>query len=127
MSNNITDFISQKTTTMVNTPNTPSETETDKTKENTKEEHNSEKVPLKKNYDAISKNGDTLELSEAGKALSINMNNTSISGENNANNSGKKLSDAALIGYPEAKLKQLYLNKVITKQQYQGILQKRKK
>ena len=53
-------------------------------------------------YDAVSKNGDTLQLSSTGK----------------------KLSAVALAGYPEAKLKQLYNSKEITKQQYDSIIKK---
>lgn len=49
-----------------------------------------------------SKNGDTLELSEAGK----------------------KISDSVLMGYSEAKLKQLYNNRKISKQQYERIMKR---
>lgn len=54
-------------------------------------------------YDAVSKNGDTLQLSSIGK----------------------KLSSVALAGYPETKLKQMYNNKEITKQQYDSIIKKK--
>lgn len=72
-------------------------------KKKTEEGYGNKEVALKRNYDAISKNGDTLELSEKGK----------------------KMSDNILIGCSEAKLKQLYANKEITKQQYDRIIKKK--
>lgn len=78
-------------------------------------------IGLEKNYDAISKNGDTLELSEKGKKMGACLNM-----EVEFPDSGKKISDSVLTGYSEAKLKQLYVNKEITKQQYERIIKKKK-
>lgn len=76
---------------------------------------NGEKLEVKnikgKRYDAVSKNGDTLELSDVGKAMEKD---------------GGKILDSTLSGYSESKLKQLYIQKTITKQQYDKAMEKRK-
>lgn len=59
-------------------------------------------------YDKVSKDGDTLEISKNG---GIMLKRESPSGE-------KQVSVAELISASEAKLKQLYSQKQITKQQY---------
>lgn len=97
-------------------------------KKKTEEGYGGKEIELKKNYDAISKNGDTLELSEDGKKLGkhTDMENPSISGKKVFSDSGKKISDSILAGCSEAKLKQLYANKEITKQQYDRFIKKKK-
>lgn len=83
---------------------------------------------LKKRYDAVSKNGDTLELSEKGKKMGGQaVEDTSPSGKKGFSGSGKKVSDSILTGYSDAKLKQLYANKEITRQQYERIMKMKKK
>lgn len=86
-------------------------------------------VELRKGYDTISKDGDTLELSEQGKRWLKRpyVDKTSISGNKIITSSGKKISDSLLTGYSEAKLKQLYASKEITKQQYNRIIKKKSK
>ena len=42
-----------------------------KVKEQTKGKYVSMEINLKRNYNAISKNGDTLELSEAGRSMGV--------------------------------------------------------
>lgn len=97
-------------------------------KKKTEEEYGNKEVELKKNYDAVSKNGDTLELSEAGKKMKehSDMDNPSLSANKVISDSSKKISDNILSGYSEAKLKQLYANNEITKQQYDRIIKKKK-
>lgn len=92
------------------------------------EKYENKEVELKRNYDAVSKNGDTLELSEEGKKLGehSDMDNPSLPAKKVISDSGKKISDTILTGYSEAKLKQLYVNKEITKQQYDRIINKKK-
>lgn len=89
-----------------------------------------QKKPKKesKKYSAISKDGDTLELSDKGKisGKNINTQNLSVSLKNTSMASGKKISAAMLSGYPEGKLKLLYANKEITKQQYEPVMKKKK-
>lgn len=80
--------------------NTVSEMPAGDRRKKVEEAYGSKEAGLKKCYDAVSKNGDTLELST----------------------SGKKLSDSMLAGCSEAKLKQLYTDKEITKQQYDRIM-----
>lgn len=75
---------------------------------------------LKRDYDAISKNGDTLELSEKGKKLGRYMD------KDGEAFSGKKIADNILAGCSGAKLKQLYANKEITRQQYERIIKMKK-
>ena len=97
-------------------------------KKKTEEGYGGKEIELKRNYDAISKNGDTLELSEDGKKLGKhpNMENPSISGKKVISDSGKKISDSILASCSEAKLKQLYANKEITKQQYDRFIKRRR-
>lgn len=97
-------------------------------KKKTQEEYGNKEVELTKKYDAVSKNGDTLELSEDGKKMGehSDMNNSAHSVKKIISDSGKKMSDNTLISYSEAKLKQLYANKEITKQQYERILKRKK-
>lgn len=92
------------------------------------EKSGSKEVELKKNYDAVSKNGDTLELSEEGKKMGEHPDkvNPSTSVKMIISDSGKKISDSILAGCSDAKLKQLYANKEITKQQYDRIMKKKK-
>lgn len=98
-------------------------------KKKTEEGYGRNEIELKRNYDAISKNGDTLELSEEGKSMGEHpeMDNPALSGKRVISDSGKKLSDSILAGCSEAKLKQLYANKEITKQQYDRIMKKKNK
>ena len=63
--------------------------------------YSSQKSAVKK-YDQISKDGDTLELSKP------------------------KISDAMLSGYSEARLKQLFNNKEISRQQYDKAISNKK-
>lgn len=82
-----------------------------KNTENVNGERTRMKNIIRKRYDAVSKNGDTLELSEAGKTME---------------KEGGKILDSTLLGYSEAKLKQLYIQKAITKQQYDKAMEKKK-
>lgn len=59
-------------------------------------------------YERVTKDGDTLELSAAGK--------TKI-----------PISDASLASFSESRIKQLYIRKEITKQQYDKALKNRAK
>lgn len=99
----------------------------DRTKK-AEEGYGNKAVESKRSYDAISKNGDTLELSEEGRKLGEHSDkgNASISAKKIFSDSGKKLSDSMLAGCSETKLKQLYANKEITKQQYDRIIKKKK-
>lgn len=83
-------------------------------------------VSLTRNYNAISKNGDTLELSEEGKSMAAHtdMEQPSLSSKSDITDSGKKIPDVTLAGYSKAKLKQLYASKKISKQQYERVLKK---
>ena len=56
------------------------------------ESYENKKVELKKNYEAVSRSGDTLELSEKGKRLGENpdMDHPSLSGKKVISDSGKK-------------------------------------
>lgn len=123
MDNKITEHVLGKT---VNTENLPKETDSGKVKEQTGGKYASMDISLKKNYNAISKNGDTVEISEAGRSLGVHTEteDLSISGRSSIKGSGQKIPDVALAGYSKAKLKQLYASKKITKQQYERILKK---
>lgn len=61
----------------------------------------------KNNYNAISKNGDTLELSEAGRTQGVytEKKNSPLSGRSGIANSGKMIPDVALTGYVNTKSK----------------------
>lgn len=97
-------------------------------KKKTEEEYGDKEIEMKKSYDAISKNGDTLELSEEGKKMGeySDTDNPSLSTKKIITDSGKNISDSILAGYSEAKLKQLFANKEISKQQYDRIIKKKK-
>lgn len=103
------------------------EIQTGDRKRGTEEGYGTKEVELKKNYDAVSRNGDTLELSEEGKRRRehTDMDQPSVSGEKVISGSGKKISDNILTGYSETKLKQLYANREITKQQYDRIMKRK--
>lgn len=96
---------------------------------NIEEGYGNREVELKRNYEAVSKNGDTLELSEDGKRLGENKDvaHPSGSAKKIISDSGKKMSDSILTGCSEAKLKQLYADKKITKQQYDRLMKKKNK
>lgn len=79
------------------------------------------KKRVQKNYDMVSQNGDTLELSDAGKKLCVSQEADEVS------SAGKKVSDAVLSGCSEAKLKQMYAQKKISKQQYEKAMRRIKK
>lgn len=98
-------------------------------KKKMEEGYGNKEVEMKRNYDAISKNGDTLELSEEGKKMGdhSDMDKSTLSAKKVIQESGKKISDSILAGYSEAKLKQLYSNKEISKQQYDRIIKMRKR
>lgn len=104
------------------TRNPVDEMSTEQSKKMTEERYENKEVELKRNYDTISKNGDTLELSEEGK----NMGEHPDKNKKIISDSGKTLSDSVLTSYSEAKLKQLYADKEITKQQYDRIIKKKK-
>lgn len=106
---------------------TVDEMQTGDRKKGTEEGYGTKEVELKKDYDAVSKNGDTLELSEEGKRRGehTDMEHPSLSGKKVISDSGKKISDHILTGYSEAKLKQLYANREITKQQYDRIMKRK--
>lgn len=110
------------------TRNTVNEMSAGDRKKKTEEGYGRKEIELKRNFDAISKNGDTLELSEDGKKLGKHPDeeNPSLSGKKIISDSGKKISDSILAGCSEAKLKQLYANKEITKQQYDRFIKKKK-
>lgn len=97
-------------------------------KKKTEEKGENKEVELKKKYDAISKNGDTLELSKEGKKLGghPDVDTPSHLTKKVISDSGKNLSDSILTGYSDTKLKQLFANKEITKQQYDRIMKKKK-
>ena len=103
------------------------EMQTGDRKKRTDEGYGTKEVELKKNYDAVSRNGDTLELSEEGKRRGehTDMEHPSLAAKKVISDSGKKISDHILTGYSEAKLKQLYANREITKQQYDRIMKKK--
>lgn len=125
MENRITEFVLEKTTN-VDYPAT--ETDLGKGKEKIGEEHASTEENLKSSYNAVSKNGDTLEISEAGRILGEqkNVDNQPLSGKSSSADPEKKISDSVLAGYSKAQLKQLYVSKKITKQQYDRFLKKAK-
>ncbi|MCI8299883.1 MAG: hypothetical protein HFI69_05960 [Lachnospiraceae bacterium] len=125
MNNKITESILGKT---VNTENSPKEADLGKAKEQTGGKHASMEISLRRNYNAISKNGDTLEISEAGKLLGVHteMEDLTPSGRNSIACSTQKIPDVALAGYSKTKLKQLYASNKITKQQYERMLKKMK-
>lgn len=92
-----------------------------------KEGYGIKEVGMRK-YGAISKNGDTLELSESGKELGRHphVDVRSLSGKKIISDSGDKMPDNVLAGCSKARLKQLYANKEITRQQYEHIMKMKK-
>lgn len=94
----------------------------------TEDEYGRKEVNLIRDYDAVSKNGDTLELSENGKKMAGQQDTEEVShfGKKVISDTGKKISENILAGFSEAKLKQLYANKEITRQQYERIMKRKK-
>lgn len=97
-------------------------------KKKMEEKSGNKEAELGKNYDAVSKNGDTLELSEEGKKLGEHSDegNSSVSVKKVFSDSAKKISDTMLASCSETRLKQLYANKEITKQQYDRMIKRKK-
>ena len=125
MENKITESFLRKT---ANAENLSKGADLGKVKKRTEGERSGMEISLKRNYNAISKNGDTLELSEAGRTLGVHTEaeNMSPSDKSSMEGSGKKIADVALAGYSKTQLKQLYVSKKITKQHYERILKKQK-
>lgn len=121
MDNRITEPVSGKT---VITENQTQETGLGKAKEQAGGKYGGMEIDLKRTYNAISKNGDTVEISEAGRKLGVETEHLSQSGKSSAADSAQKIPDVALAGYSKAKLKQLYASKKITKQQYERMLKR---
>ncbi|MEY8392314.1 hypothetical protein AALA98_13280 [Lachnospiraceae bacterium 45-W7] len=123
MDNKVTKSVLEKT---VNAENSSQGAVSGKVKGHARGEYVNMEISLKKNYNAISKNGDTLEISEEARLLGVHTEteHLPLSDKNSITGSGKKIPDAALAGYSKEKLKQLYASKQITKQQYERILKK---
>ena len=68
MENKITESFLRKT---ANAENLSKGADLGKVKKRTEGERSGMEISLKRNYNAISKNGDTLELSEAGRTLGV--------------------------------------------------------
>lgn len=83
------------------TANSAKEVATVEKKQSQSNEYVNKDITLEKKYDAISKNGDTLELSENGKKLGehINMEHTSLSREKAIPSTGKQVPESILSGY----------------------------
>lgn len=115
-----------RTTEAVRKPQ--SETPAEERQQKTEERHISKEVEMKHNYEAISKNGDTLELSEDGKKMGAQSDpqQSPLLSKKIISESSKKIPDNILAGYSESKLKQLYINKKISKQQYDRITNRKK-
>lgn len=73
-----------------------------------------------RNYSAVSKDGDTLEISETGK----NDKNKVTVTENTDVQNGSQMTDAALVKCSKVRLKQLFQKGKITKQQYEKAMRK---
>lgn len=123
MENKITESVFRNTENVMNPPKGE---DIVKVKKQIGGEYTGKEIELKRNYSAISKNGDTLELSEAGRSLGVHteMEHLPVSGRSSIGGSGKNIPDVTLAGYSKTKLKQLYVSKKITKQQYERILKK---
>ena len=76
---------------------------------------------------AVSRNGDTLELSQAGSRLGDKGDAGSSPGKKVIAESNGQISEAVLSGYSRSKLRQLYADKQITRQQYERVLKKKGK
>ena len=75
-------------------------------------------------YKAVSKNGDTLELSEAGSRLGGKGGADVSPGKKVIVEAGGQISDAALSKYSKPKLRQLYASRQISRQQYERAMKK---
>ena len=75
-------------------------------------------------YKAVSKNGDTLELSEAGSRLGGKGGADASPGKKVIVEAGGQISDAALSKYSKPKLRQLYASRQISRQQYERAMKK---
>ena len=79
----------------------------------------------KDNYAAVSKDGDTLEISENSKNNEGDSSKIIINEDNNKK-SEVRMTDAALAKCSKVKLKQLLQNGEISKQQYEKAVKKQK-
>lgn len=94
----------------------------------TEEGYAKKEIEPERNYEAVSKNGDTLELSEDGKKMAGHSaaEDLSQSEKKVISDTGKKVSENVLAGYSEAKLRQLYRNGEISRQQYERVMKRKK-
>ncbi len=111
MSSNVIDIVTGNESININSDNQISKNIDNKVETTTN--NNSEQNNDNKKYTAVSKNGDTLELSGVGKKNSVTLKSI-----NNTSSSTQEISDATLSTYSSVKLKQLYSQNEITKQQY---------
>lgn len=117
-----------RTTEVEKNPRTEMTTENRGSRETKMDEgYERKEAAPKKKYDAVSKNGDTLELSEDGKKMGerTNTDQKARPAKTIISDSGKRISDSALAGYSLAKIKQMYANKEISRQQYERIMKKK--
>lgn len=75
-------------------------------------------------YKAVSRNGDTLELSEAGNRLGGKGGADASPGKKVIAEVAGQISDAALSKYSKSKLRKLYASRQISRQQYERALKK---
>lgn len=75
-------------------------------------------------YKAVSKNGDTLELSEAGSRLGGKGGADASPGKKIIAEADGQISDEALSKYSKSKLRRLYAGRQISRQQYERAMKK---
>lgn len=75
-------------------------------------------------YRAVSKNGDTLELSEAGSRLGGKEGADASPGKKVIAEASGQISDAALSKYSKSKLRKLYASRQISRQQYERAMKR---
>ena len=79
---------------------------------------------IERKYTAVSKNGDTLELSEAGSRLGGKGGADASPGKKVIAEASGQISDAALSKYSKSKLRKLYASRQISRQQYERAMKK---
>lgn len=75
-------------------------------------------------YKAVSKNGDTLELSEAGSRLGGKGGADASPGKKVIAEANGQITDAALSKYSKSKLRQMYTSRQISRQQFERVMKK---
>lgn len=119
---NVTSQTTQSPNVQSATENVPTNQVEKSNSEGVVKVENYAKTEPERNFAAINKDGDTLEISDA--ASKGDTSNKNVTGKLSSVNTGVRMSEAALSKCSKSKLRQLLQNGQISKQQYEKAMKK---